>query len=87
MKTCWCCLTVYDLPAWRTLPLSGYYDDDVLDDAHPSATTVEMRTCHCTATLSIDLPRRKPYNPPTITKIVAEDPRVQAILHGEAGDP
>jgi hypothetical protein len=82
MKTCTICRTVIDLAAWRALSLVGYHDDDVLDSDHPTPTTLELRNCHCGATLSVELPRRLHYTTPTLTRLVASDPRVMAALQG-----
>jgi hypothetical protein len=73
MKTCTTCLTVHDLADWRKLPLVGYFDDDVLDADHPAATTLELRNCPCGSTIAMELPRRKPYTAPTLTRLVADD--------------
>ncbi len=82
MKTCSVCKTTHDAAGWRLLSLVGYYDDDALDADHPATTTLELRNCACGNTLSVELPRRRPYATPTITRLVADDPRVQAVLQG-----
>jgi hypothetical protein len=82
VKTCTCCGAIHELAGWRALPLVGYYDDDGVDADHPAPTTLELRNCRCGSTLSVELPRRLRYAPPTLTRLVASDPRVQASLRG-----
>jgi len=83
VKTCTKCRAVHDLAGWRELKLVGYHDDDVLDADHPAATTLELRNCRCGSTIAVELPRRKPYAPPRLTRLVADDPRVRAMVRGE----
>lgn len=78
-KTCSCGLS-YTAETWKALRLVGYYDDDVLDAEHPKATTLELRNCVCRSTLSVELPRRKPYHAPRVVELSREDPRVQRMM-------
>lgn len=56
MKTCTRCGAVYDLAAWRELPLRGHMDDR---DQHPEdGERLELRDCPCGTTLSIRLCER-----------------------------
>lgn len=82
IKTCSCGLA-YTEKSWQALHFVGYYDDDVLDPSHPTATTLELRNCKCGSTLSVEHPRRKAYATPKLAVLSAADPRVQAILRGE----
>jgi hypothetical protein len=49
VKTCSCCGQKYTAPEWGSLPLCGYYQDEV--------ERLELRNCRCGSTIAIEVAR------------------------------
>jgi len=80
--TCESCKLQHDPPSWQRLrPVCVGFAGTSSDGVETRTHVVMTRLCSCgePITVRFALPR-KPYAPPTVTQLSAEDPRVRAIL-------